>query len=84
MVASLLNSYFERADLQENLTKVYDLERLAGRVAFGNVNGRDLIQLKTSLLQVPLIRELLTGINQGEWNDLLVDLEPMEDLHSID
>lgn len=80
MVASLLNSYFERADLQENLTKVYDLERLAGRVAFGNVNGRDLIQLKTSLLQVPLIRELLTGINQGEWNDLLVDLEPMEDL----
>lgn len=80
MVASLLNSYFERMDLQENLTKVYDLERLAGRVAFGNVNGRELIQLKTSLQQVPLIRELLLGINQGEWNELLVSLEPMEDL----
>lgn len=80
MVASLLNSYFERMDLQENLTKVYDLERLAGRVAFGNVNGRDLIQLKTSLQQVPLIRESLLGINQGEWNELLVSLEPMEDL----
>ncbi|MBO0453838.1 MULTISPECIES: DNA mismatch repair protein MutS [Enterococcus] len=80
MVSSLLNAYFERMDLNETLTKVYDLERLAGRVAFGNVNGRDLIQLKTSLMQVPQIRQLLTGINQGEWNDLLVDMEPMDDL----
>lgn len=80
MVSSLLNAYFERMDLNESLTKIYDLERLAGRVAFGNVNGRDLIQLKTSLMQVPQIRQLLTGINQGEWNDLLVDMEPMDDL----
>ncbi|MBV7391784.1 DNA mismatch repair protein MutS [Enterococcus sp. ALS3] len=80
MVASLLNAYFERMDLLEALTKVYDLERLAGRVAFGSVNGRDLLQLKTSLAQVPQIRGLLTGINQGEWNDLLVDMNPMEEL----
>ncbi|MGH1648305.1 DNA mismatch repair protein MutS [Enterococcus gilvus] len=83
MVSSLLNAYFERMDLNETLTKVYDLERLAGRVAFGNVNGRDLIQLKTSLMQVPQIRQLLTGINQGEWNDLLVDMEPMDDLVAL-
>ncbi|MTD41901.1 DNA mismatch repair protein MutS [Erwinia sp. CPCC 100877] len=80
MVQSLLNAYFERVDLQAVLTKVYDLERLAGRVAFGNVNGRDLIQLKTSLEQVPLLRDLIIGINQGEWNALLVDLNPVEDL----
>ncbi|BBM16769.1 DNA mismatch repair protein MutS [Enterococcus avium] len=83
MVSSLLNAYFERMDLNETLTKVYDLERLAGRVAFGNVNGRDLIQLKTSLMQVPQIRQLLIGINQGEWNDLLVDMEPMDDLVTL-
>lgn len=80
MVQSLLNAYFERADLQNLLTKVYDLERLAGRVAFGSVNGRDLIQLKTSLQQVPLLRELLIGINQGEWSNLLADLNPAEDI----
>ncbi len=33
MVQSLLNAYFERIDLQSALTNVYDLERLAGRVA---------------------------------------------------
>ncbi|MDT2739003.1 DNA mismatch repair protein MutS [Enterococcus canintestini] len=83
MVQSLLDSYFERADLQAALTKVYDLERLAGRVAFGNVNGRDLLQLKTSLMQVPQIRNLLSGINNGAWNDLLLDLEPMDDLVAL-
>lgn len=80
MVQSLLNAYFERVDLQAGFAKVYDLERLAGRVAFGSINGRDLIQLKTSLEQVPMIRELIIGINQGEWNDLLVELNPIEDI----
>ncbi|MBO0476543.1 DNA mismatch repair protein MutS [Vagococcus sp. DIV0080] len=75
-VESLLNAFFERMDLKERLKKVYDLERLAGRVAFGSVNGRDLIQLKTSLNQVPGIREVIEGINQGQWDSLLVDLVP--------
>lgn len=80
MVQSLLNAYFERVDLQAAFAKVYDLERLAGRVAFGSINGRDMVQLKTSLEQVPMIRELIIGINQGEWNDLLVELNPIEDI----
>jgi DNA mismatch repair protein MutS len=75
-VESLLNAFFERMDLKERLKKVYDLERLAGRVAFGSVNGRDLIQLKTSLNQVPGIREVIEGINQGQWDTLLEDLVP--------
>ena len=83
MVESLLNAYFERMDLKEKLRKVYDLERLAGRVAFGTVNGRDLIQLMTSLNQVPNIREVLEGINQGEWDELLVDLVPAYELVNL-
>lgn len=52
MVETLMSHFFEREDLRERLKEVYDLERLAGRVAFGNVNARDLIQLKESLKQV--------------------------------
>lgn len=72
IVENLLNHFFERSDLNEVLTKVYDLERLAGRIAFGNVNGRDLIQLKTSLNQIPLIIGLIESMNQQEeWTQLL-------------
>ncbi|MGI6155794.1 MAG: DNA mismatch repair protein MutS [Enterococcus lemanii] len=82
-VESLLKAFFERADLQEILKKVYDLERLAGRVAFGSVNGRDLLQLKTSLQQVPFIQTILTGINEGQWTALLKQITPLEDLVAL-
>ena len=80
MVASLITSFFEREDIIQGLTKVYDLERLAGKVSFGSVNARDLLQLKQSLEQIPYLRQILTGIDQGQWQMLLHDLNPMNDL----
>lgn len=59
-VVRLFNDEFIlRHNLREALTHVYDIERLAGRVQFGNVNAKDLIQLKYSLEQLPRINELL-------------------------
>lgn len=83
IVENLLENYFERASLTEQLTKVYDLERLAGRVAFGSVNGRDLIQLKTSLEQVPQIRYLLEQLEPKLYAKLLNDLDPVEDVADL-
>jgi DNA mismatch repair protein MutS len=63
MVDVLMKQFFEREELRELLKDVYDLERLAGRVAFGNVNARDLIQLKKSLQNVPHIQEVVNRLN---------------------
>src|SRR5699024_8090947 len=52
-VEGFLQGFMERDALRETLKSVYDLERLAGRVAYGNVNARDLIQLKQSLEKIP-------------------------------
>lgn len=72
MVETLIANYFEREDLRQLLKEVYDLERLAGRVAFGNVNARDLIQLKKSLQQVPEIEKLcLTLQKEGYFSQQL-------------
>ena len=64
IVTDLLDEFFVRNELKELLKNVYDLERLAGRVAFGNVGGRDLAQLRESLRQVPFIKQQL--INSGK------------------
>lgn len=82
-VQVLLDNYFERNNLQEALIKVYDLERLAGRVAYGSVNGRDLIQLKTSLQQVPKIRYILQTIDSPVFDDLIKGLDPLDDISSL-
>ncbi len=82
-VEILQHHFFEREELRERLKEVYDLERLAGRVAFGNVNGRDLIQLKKSLQQVPYIEEITNRLQaQGmlSMNDRLDACEELTDL----
>ncbi len=79
-VAVLLDHYYERSQLQDELIKVYDLERLAGRIAFGSVNGRDLIQLKASLQQVPKIKYILEQIADKSFDDVLKKLVPLDDI----
>ncbi|MCI1974817.1 MAG: DNA mismatch repair protein MutS [Limosilactobacillus sp.] len=82
-VQELLEHYFERNNIQQELIKVYDLERLAGRVAYGSVNGRDLIQLKTSLLQVPKIKYTLETLDAPAFADLEKRLDPLSDVASL-
>lgn len=64
LVHQLVDDMLTRAQLQDQLRNVYDLERLAGRVAYGNVNARELVQLRTSLQQVPDIVDMLPALGE--------------------
>nr|WP_039809038.1 DNA mismatch repair protein MutS [Jeotgalibacillus malaysiensis] len=85
LVESLKNHFFERESLRELLQNVYDLERLAGRVAFGSISPRDLVQLKKSLQQVPFIKEQLKEIpdngliKRADEMDACIDLADLLD-----
>lgn len=83
LVELLIQHYFERQDLREKLNEVYDLERLAGRVAFGNVNARDLIQLKKSLSQIPYLKQILLSLDNEVSNDLADKLNPCEEVTDL-
>lgn len=84
IVENLMNHFFERSDLTEVLERVYDLERLAGRVAFGTVNARDLVQLKRSLQQIPQLIEVIKLMNEEQtWNTLLTGLDPVEEVSKL-
>ncbi|MDD4547831.1 MAG: DNA mismatch repair protein MutS [Bacilli bacterium] len=74
MVDTLNKEFIIKSDLQTYLQEVYDLERLSGRIAFGNGNARDLIQLKTSLKVLPNISDILEKINYHKNIDTLDDL----------
>ena len=63
VVDTLLKEFIYKSDLEKYLTEVYDLERLSGKIAFGNANGKDLLQLKSSLKVLPQISEILKKIN---------------------
>ena len=83
MVETFVNDYFLREDLKEKLKEVYDLERLAGKVAYGSVNARDLLQLKRSLLQVPAILEAMSLIDHSYAAGLVQGADPCESLTEL-
>ncbi|RFA32440.1 DNA mismatch repair protein MutS [Virgibacillus dokdonensis] len=66
IVEGFYAQFMERDAIRETLKSVYDLERLAGRIAFGNVNARDLQQLKSSLQRIPVLKQLLQQFSQPE------------------
>ena len=74
MVSKLLEEFLLKDELKELLNEVYDLERLAGRVSFGNANARDLLQLKSSLKVLPRIKEIVNILGFNLVIDDLTDL----------
>ena len=58
-VAEIRESHASRSDLRKTLSRIYDLERLAGRVALRVATPRDLIALQTSLAVLPQLQSLL-------------------------
>lgn len=90
-VDDLCTEIIMRNNIREHLKRVYDFERLIGRIAAGNANGKDLIALKNSCAVMPDIKQellsvdsvLLTRLNNSihNLNDvyLLIDGSIMDD-----
>ena len=79
VIETLLTEFILKNDLQTYLDEVYDLERLSGRVSYGNVNARDLLQLKRSLKVLPNIKSILKDINFYETIDTFDELYELLD-----
>lgn len=82
-IGELNTEFFGRDALQEALKQVYDLERLVGRVAYGTANGRDLLQLRNSLRQIPDIMVTLGNFDPAIFGDLLSKLDPVTDIEKL-
>lgn len=80
MVQALFDNFFLREQLLDSLKGIYDLERLTGRAAFGNINARELLQLANSLKQVPEILAVLENSKIDIFTDFAQKLDPMTDL----
>ena len=81
-VDQFMNHFIERDTLRGYLNQVYDIERLVGRVSYGNVNARDLIQLKHSIAEIPNIKSLLDTFD-SQTTTQFQQLEPLDDLLSL-
>jgi DNA mismatch repair protein MutS len=81
--AALYEDVLARNNIKTYLKAVYDLERLAGRISFGNANARDLISLKNSIEIIPEIKNELFTLGEGlldELNDRISELSELREI----
>ena len=82
-VKELKEDVILRSDISETLKKVYDIERLTGKIAYGSVNARDMISLKTSLMQLPALKELMKDRASDLLKELYDELDVLEDVAKL-
>ena len=82
-VKELKDNVMLRGDVIDNLKKVYDIERLAGKMAYGNANARDMITLKNSLARLPEVKQVLQNTNSPMLKDIYENLDELQDIYEL-
>lgn len=82
-VEEFKDKFMVRMELRELLKRVYDVERLMGKVILGSANCRDLIALKNSIGQVPYIKELLSDCSSALAARNNERSDPLEDVYGL-
>ncbi|MDY5348463.1 MAG: DNA mismatch repair protein MutS [Candidatus Ventricola sp.] len=80
-VSALAGADMTAALLRDELSAVYDVERLLSRISYRSINAKDCLALRDSLSHVPAIREALASLSPaGQLAELLEGLEPLDDI----
>lgn len=80
IIEELNQSFTLRNDLREWLNKIYDMERITGKLSYGTITSRDLVALRTSCEALPQIRALLYSSDFKMIRKIVEDMDPLTDV----
>lgn len=83
MVDSMFNNSLLRINLKKDLSKIQDIERLVGKIAYGNITPKDCIALSRSLEMLPYIKQDILASNNANLINLasqIVDVSAISNL----
>ena len=82
-VKELKDNMMLRGEITDTLKKVYDIERLAGKMTYGNANARDMITLKNSLERLPEVKSVLAMCQSHKLKELYENLDELKDVFAL-
>lgn len=82
-VEAFQNNYIVKEDIKNALKTVYDLERIVGKVAVSSANARDLVQLRRSLGNIPIIKECVAKLDTKDAKSLADSIDTHEKLYAL-
>ena len=63
LIETFIKNFLVTEDVKNDLFEIYDLERIVGRISYGSLSPKDLIQLKKSISVLPNIKKNLQKLN---------------------
>lgn len=82
-VDELFNDFKGRSDLRNALKGIYDLERLASKLVYQNINAKDLLSIKVSIEKLPLIKDLISKYNSIYLKEIFLKLDTLQDIYDL-
>ena len=82
-IEEIKNNLMLKGELITALKKIYDIERLAGKMAYGNSNARDMITLKNSLERIPEVKAILSLCDTELLKEIYQNLDTLEDIYEL-
>ena len=82
-VKELKDEVMLRGDIIDSLKKVYDIERLAGKMAYGSANARDMISLKNSLAKLPEVKNTLSNCKSNLLKSIYENIDELQDIYTL-
>ncbi|MCI6508319.1 MAG: DNA mismatch repair protein MutS [Bacilli bacterium] len=83
IIEELQRNYLHTNDLKSQLQEIYDLERIVGRISYGNLTPKDLIQLRISLGVLPNVKLILSKMKGKVLPQIGESINDFKELHSL-
>lgn len=82
-VQELCDDLFLREEIKDILRSMYDFERIMGRVIYQSANARDLVALKNSIENLPLLKSILAKCKSPYLMELYEKLDTLENIYAL-
>ena len=82
-VEEIKNNLMLKGELLTALKKIYDIERLAGKMTYGNGNARDMITLKNSLERIPEVKAILALCDTPLLKEIYQNIDTLDDIYTL-
>ncbi len=82
-VGELKNELFLREEIKEVLDSMYDFERIMSKVVYQTANCRDLVSLKNSLENLPLLKQIIRKCKSAYLSELYDNLDTLDNIYEL-
>lgn len=83
IIEEINDDYILKEDLIEILKKIYDIERICGKIAFEKVTPKELINLKHSIEKLPLLKETVENSSCVILKEYINSMDTLEDIYQL-